>query len=116
MHPLSASVFPHHLEALRNNDLVELMKDYTEDSEVWTPDGEMIGLNAISALFANAFTLFPKGHTTIEVKKTIAKGNKVYVVWTADSPTITVSFAADNFEINEGKILWHSMALQVAQK
>jgi hypothetical protein len=28
------SVFQHHLEALGNNDLDELMKDYTEHSEL----------------------------------------------------------------------------------
>lgn len=116
MQTTPAIVFQHHLEALGNNDLDELMKDYTEDSEVWTPDGAVVGLDAIADLFANAFTLFPKGHTTLQIKKTIAKGNKVYIVWTADSPTVMISFATDSFEVNNGKIIWHSMALQMVQK
>ncbi len=53
-------VFEHHLEALRQNDLDELMKDYTEKSEIWTPDNAFVGLEAISSLYSYAFTLFPK--------------------------------------------------------
>ncbi len=91
------------------------MKDYTEHSEVWTPDGEIVGLDAISAFYSYAFTLFPKGNTSLEIKKMTAKGDKVYVLWTADSPIVTVSFAADCFEIKEGKILWQSTAFQMSK-
>jgi hypothetical protein len=110
------SVFQHHLEALGKNDLNELLKDYTEHSEVWTPDGEIAGLDAISSFFSYAFTLFPKDNTTLEIKKLIAKDNKVYIVWAADSSIVTVPFATDCFEIKEGKILWQSTAFQMSQK
>ena len=110
------NVFQHHLEALGKNDIDELMKDYTEESELWTPDGAIVGLKAISSFFSYAFTLFPKGNTKLEVKKMIAKNNKVYIVWTADSPIVNVPFATDSFEINEGKILWQSTAIQMVQK
>ena len=110
------SVFQHHLEALGNNDLDELMKDYTALSEVWTPNSEFIGLQAISSFFSYAFTLFPKGNTTLELKKMTTKGNKVYMIWTADSPVVAVPFATDCFEINEGKIVWQSTAYQMTNK
>lgn len=110
------SVFQHHFQALGENDLGELMKDYTEESEVWTPDGEIVGLDAISSFFSYAFTLFPKGDTTLEIKKMIAKGNKLYLIWTAESPIVLVSFASDCFEINNDKIVWQSTAFQMVQK
>ncbi len=109
-------VFEHHLEALRQNDLDELMKDYTEKSEIWTPDNAFIGLEAISSLYSWAFTLFPKDKTTLEIKKMMAKGNKVYIIWIADSPLVNVPFATDSFEIVDGKILWQSAAFQLVQK
>ncbi len=112
----SESVFQHHLAALGNNDLNELLKDYTEESEVWTPDGDIGGLKAISSFFSYAFTLFPKDKTTLDIKKMIAKDYKVYIVWTADSPIVNVPFATDSFEIKEGKILWQSTAFQMVQK
>jgi hypothetical protein len=110
------NVFQHHLEALGKNDIDELMKDYTEQSELWTPDGAIVGLKAISSFFSYAFTLFPKDKTKLEIKKMIAKDNKVYIVWTAESPIVNVPFATDSFEIKEGKILWQSTAIQMVQK
>ena len=109
-------VFQHHLEALGKNDMDELMKDYAEQSELWTPDGAIVGLEAISSFYSYAFTLLPKGKTELEIKKMIVKDNKVYIIWTADSPIVNVSFGTDSFEINEGKILWQSTAFQMAQK
>ena len=110
------SIFQHHLQALGNNDLDEVMKDYSEASELWTPDGEFIGLDAISSFYSYAFTLFPKGQTSLELKKLTAKGNKVYVNWTADSPVVSVPFATDCFEIENGKITWQTTAFQMVQK
>jgi hypothetical protein len=110
------NIFKHHLEALGRNDIDELMKDYAEQSELWTPDGAIVGLKAISSFYSYAFTLFPKDNTRLEIKKIIANDYKVYVFWTADSPIVTVPFATDSFEIKEGKILWQSTAFQMVQK
>ena len=112
----SETVFLHHLEAFGNNDINELMSDYTEESELWTPDGAIVGLEAIASFFSSTFTLFPKGKTHFEVKKMIVKDDKVFLVWIADSPMINVPFATDSFEIKEGKILWQSTAFQMVAK
>ena len=109
-------VLQHHLEALAKNDMDELMTDYVEQSELWTPDGAIVGLKAISSFFSYAFTLFPKGKTELEIKKKIANDDKVYIIWTADSPVVNVSFATDSFVIKEGRILWQSTAFQMTQK
>jgi hypothetical protein len=110
------NVFQHHLEALGKNDIDELMTDYSEESEIWTPDGAITGLIAISSFFTYAFTLFPKDKTHLEIKKMIVKDCKVYVVWIADSPIVNVPFATDSFEIKDGKILWQSTAFQMVEK
>ena len=41
------NVINHHLQALGQNDLAELMDDYTEQSELWTQDGIITGTKAI---------------------------------------------------------------------
>ncbi len=108
--------FQHHLEAFGKNDIDELIKDYTEQSEVWTPEGPIVGLEAISSFFTYAFTLFPKDATRLEIKQMIIKGDKVYIVWNADSPIINVPIGTDSFEIIDGKILWQTTAIQIIQK
>lgn len=106
----------HHLESLGNNDIDELMKDFTEKSEVWTPEGDIVGLKAISSFFSYAFTLFPKGSTRLDIKKMIVKGNKAYIFWDAESSIIKVPIGTDSFIIKDGKILWQTTAFQIIQK
>jgi len=52
----------------------------------------------------------------LEIKKMIVEGDKVFLVWTADSPVINISFATDCFEIKEGKITWQTIAFQAVEK
>jgi hypothetical protein len=113
---IAEDVFHHHIGSLGNNDLEELMKDYTEQSELWTPNGAIVGLEAISSFYSYAFTLFPKGKTSFDIQKLIADDDKVYIVWTADSSVVNVSFGTDSFYIRDGKILWQSTAFQMTQK
>ena len=112
----SEDVLQHHLQALGQNDLEELLKDYTEESELWTQNGIISGLDNISSFFTYAFTLLPKDKSNLEIKKMIVEGDKVFLVWTADSPVINISFATDCFEIKEGKITWQTIAFQAVEK
>ncbi len=106
----------HHLEAFGNNDIDEIMKDYTEKSEIWTPEGAIVGLDAISAFMSYAFTLFPKNSTRLDLKQMIVKGNKAYIAWSADSAVITVPLGSDTFEIKEGKIVLQTAAIHIIPK
>lgn len=106
----------HHLEAFHKNDLDEIMNDFTEQSEVWTPDGAIVGLEAIRSFFSYAFTLFPKESTRLDISQMIVKRNKAYIVWTAESAIINVPIGTDSFEIKDGKILWQSFAFQMIPK
>ena len=115
-HSTAENVITHHLQALGQNELAELMDDYTDQSEIWTQDGIIAGKEAISSFFSYAFTLFPKDKTSLDIKKMIAKEDKVYLVWTADSPVIEVPFATDCFQVKNGKIIWQSVAFQATPK
>jgi predicted SnoaL-like aldol condensation-catalyzing enzyme len=109
-------VIKHHLHALGQNQLEEIMDAYTEESELWTQDGIIAGKEAISQFFSYAFTLFPKDKTSLELKKMIADEDKVFMVWAAESPVISVTFATDCFEVKEGKIVWQTVAFQATNK
>ncbi|MGZ8524643.1 MAG: nuclear transport factor 2 family protein [Chitinophagaceae bacterium] len=108
--------FQHHLEAFGKNDINELMKDYTEESEIWTPEGPIAGLAAISSFYIYAFTLFPKDATRLEIKQMIVKGDKLYVVWNAESAIVNVPVGTDSFEIIDGKIMWQTTTIHIIQK
>ena len=105
-------VIQHHLQALTSNDLNAVMEDYTEESELWTIEGIIKGVDAISTFFSYAFTLLPKKKTALHIQKMIASDAKVYVVWNAASPVVHIPFATDCFEVVDGKISWQSIAFQ----
>lgn len=50
MNATTESVMNLHLKAFAENDVSELLKDYKEESEPWTPEGKVIGLAAIEVL------------------------------------------------------------------
>ncbi|WP_375434152.1 nuclear transport factor 2 family protein [uncultured Hymenobacter sp.] len=107
------AILRHHLEAFCNNDVEALIKDYVPTSEVWTPDGALIGLDSISSFYSYVFTLLPKESLHFEVRKEIVKGNKAYIVWNASSTIINVPLGTDSFEIEDGKIVWQSLAAHI---
>jgi ketosteroid isomerase-like protein len=107
--PTVEGVVRHHLEALGNNDLAELLKDYTEKSEIWTVNGPFVGIAAISGFFSATFTLLPVHSTTFEIKHMIVKGNKCYIVWIAENPLVSIPMGSDSFELKDGKIVWQSV-------
>lgn len=106
----------HHLEAFGKNDIDGIMDDYTEQSEVWTPEGAIKGLEDIRSFFSYAFTLFPKDSTSLNITQMIVNKNRAYIVWTAENAIIKVPIGTDSFEIKEGKILWQSAAIHIIQK
>ena len=106
----------HHLDAFGKNDINEIMEDYIEESEVWTQEGAIKGLEAIRAFFSYAFTLFPTDSTRLNVKQMIVNDHKAYIVWSAENATISVPIGTDSFEIEDGKIVWQSAAFQIIKK
>ncbi|GEO05152.1 hypothetical protein AAE02nite_28160 [Adhaeribacter aerolatus] len=110
------TILDHHLKAFRNNDLAELMKDYSAESEVWTPDGAVVGLEAIAAFYTYIFSLLPKEQFNLDIKQRIVKEHKAYLVWSTESPFINIPVGTDSFQISGDKIIWQSLAAHIIPK
>ena len=52
------------------------------------------GLNAIRAWFEEIFKAFPKG-SPLDLKQTIIRDNVAYIVWTGESPFVSIPFGTD---------------------
>ena len=108
-------VIDHHLSAFLDADLNEIMKDFTEDSELLTPDGALKGLNSISSFFGEAFKIMPKG-STLEMKQMIVKDGIAYLAWTGDSFFVNVPLGTDSFIIRNNKILYQTLVAHIIPK
>lgn len=68
----------HHLIAFGDNNLDEILKDYTEESVIMTPNGSIKGLTEIREFFAAFFVIIPTGSSFTMKQKTIF-GNIAYI-------------------------------------
>ena len=102
-------VLMHHLTAFGNNDLEEIMKDYTNESEVLTPDGPLKGLDAIRNFFADYFIVIPTG-SAFEMKQLTVTHNVGYVAWTSESAKAKIPIGTDTFFLEGDKIRFHTVA------
>lgn len=102
-------VLTHHLTAFGNNDLDEIMKDYTEDSELLTQQGLSTGLAAIRKFFADFFKAIPTG-SDFEMKQLLVTGPVGYIVWSSESEVAKFPVGTDTFFLKGDKIRYHTVA------
>lgn len=109
-------IIGHHLEALKNGDINELMLDYTASSVLITPQRILSNFNEITALFSKFMTdVLPPG-CDFELSKKIINGNIAYLIWTAESDNYRIPFGTDTFIIGDGKIDTQTVAMVLEQK
>ena len=111
----TVEILNHHLSAFIETNIDEIMKDFTESSEVLTPDGALKGLAAIRSFFVEVFKILPKG-STLELKQQMIRDNIAYVVWTADSSFVSIPLGADTFIMENDTILYQIVAAHIIPK
>src|SRR5688500_7677977 len=110
----TSKVLDHHWQAFVANDLEAVMADYTDESILITPDKTLKGLQEIRDNFVFAFTSFPKGKSTLKLRKSIVQHEVGYITWEATTPKTKKSFNTDTFIIHDGKIVRQTYAGLVA--
>lgn len=108
------TVLTHHLTAFGNNDLDEIMSDYTEQSIVLTEQGIVKGLESIRQAFEELFRLIPTGSEFAMNQLTIS-GNAAHIIWSSKSAIAEIPFGSDTFIIENGQINVHTLATFVKQ-
>jgi hypothetical protein len=102
----TGAVFQHHIQTMSSGNLDEALKDYTEDSVLFTPIAMYIGLDAIKAGFTALSTLHPVVAANFKIIRQEIKGEYIYFLWSAPP---AIPFGGDTFYIHDGKILMQSV-------
>ena len=108
-------ILNHHVSAFVETDLDEIMKDHTERSELLTPQGAVSGLNAIRSWFEEIFKVVPKG-SPLDLKQTIIRDNVANIVWSGESPFVSIPLGVDTFIMESDKILYQNLAAHIVPK
>ena len=90
-------VVTHHLEAFLDKDIDEIMADYAEDAVVMTPESTIRGHDAIRDLFLGGWSDAFKTVESFELKRQDAHGDTGYIVWTAETATLSFVMGSDTF-------------------
>jgi hypothetical protein len=108
-------ILNHHLSAFMEADVDEVLKDFTEESELLTPDGALKGLNAIRSFLEEVFKMVPKG-STLETKQMIVRDNLAYITWSGESSFVSIPLGTDSFIIENDKIVYQTLAAHIIPK
>ncbi len=108
--PMSTqSVFEHHFQAFKDQDLDAIMEDYSEESLVVTADGTFKGLDEIRDMFAGFFEEF-SGQYFVESQEEVFEEEVAYFTWVADSPENYYQFGSDTFIVIDDVIRYQTVA------
>jgi ketosteroid isomerase-like protein len=105
-------VLMQHLTAFGNNNLDEIMLDYTEESTLLCDKGTLKGLDKIRQLFEEMFSLIPSG-SEFEMKQLTISDKVAHIIWTSKSVISEIPFGTDTFLIEDDKIKVHTVAALV---
>jgi ketosteroid isomerase-like protein len=106
----TAATLAHHLQAI-GEGVDAIMTDYVEDSVIFTPNGPVRGLEAISSFFTEMLGGLPPGFMeAFEMVQQVAEGEIAYIVWTAGD---LAPLGTDTFVIRDGKIVVQTFAAHV---
>ncbi|TCC98271.1 nuclear transport factor 2 family protein [Pedobacter psychroterrae] len=102
-------ILSHHLVAFGNNDLDEIMKDYTEESIVFAEKGVVSGIEAIREFFTEMFLMIPSG-SEFEMMHMNVVLNVSHIIWSSKSSTADIPFGTDTFVFEQDKIRFHTVS------
>lgn len=105
----TSNVLTHHLVAFGDNNLDEIMLDYTEQSTVVTDMGAVKGIDKIRKVFEEMFALIPTG-SDFEMKQLTISKNVAHITWTSKSAIADIAFGTDTFIIENNKIMVHTVS------
>ena len=105
------AVLKQHVQALLSRNVDSLMKDYSRDSVLFSPNGAFKGLESIRAGFTAVLgMLTPEAMANMKVIRQDIDGEYAYVLWSA-LPAVT--FGGDTFRVHNGKIVMQSFVGQM---
>lgn len=102
-------ILMHHLVAFGENNVDEILKDYTEQSVIMTANGTIKGLTEIRTFFKDFFEVIPTG-SSFTMKQKMIEGNVAYIAWASKSRTTEILMGTDTFVFEGDKIVYHTVA------
>ena len=109
-------VLDHHLRCFGEGDLNGILSDYAQRAILFTPDGPLVGADAMSPLFQTMIEEFGKPGAVFRLQQRSVAGEYAYIVWTAETADNLYEVGTDTFIVRDGKIVAQSFAGKITPK
>jgi ketosteroid isomerase-like protein len=106
-------VLDNHLMSFGKGDLNGILSDYAPMAILFTPDGPLVGVDAIRPVFEGLLAEFAKPGSSFKLKHQSIKGDYAYILWTAETADNSYELATDTFVVQSGKIVAQSFAAKI---
>ena len=97
-------------------DVDGIMRDFSEQSVVFTPDGVLEGMDSIRKFYTDVIAnVLPPG-SEFNISRQEVRGQTAYIVWSAESKNYRFPLGTDTFVIKDGKIIVQTFAAKIEPK
>ena len=97
-------------------DVDGIMKDFAEQSMLFTPDGVLEGIDSIRKFYTDVTSnILPPG-SNFKISRQEVRGQTAYIVWSAESKNYRFPLGTDTFFIKDGKIITQTFAAKIEPK
>ncbi len=91
-----------HVLAVTEGDMPRVLKDYSDDAVLLTPQGALLGHEGVESFYAQALAMLPG--LQLSATSVVSGGNALLVNWTASSSTGSISDGVDTFVFADDSI------------
>ena len=105
------AVLSHHLQAFGSRDVDEILKDFTDDSVLFMPDGPVRGLTQLREAFEQLLQSIPqRAFETLQLLQQQIEGDVAYIAWSMGD---FAPIGTDTFVVRNGKISIQTFAAYI---
>src|SRR6185503_6863880 len=90
-----------HLKCFGEGDLQGILSDYAPGAVLFTPNGQLNGVDSIRPLFEQLIVEFAKPGATFSMKLQSVEGDYAYIVWAAETADNVYEMATDTFVVRD---------------
>jgi ketosteroid isomerase-like protein len=102
---VTREVVQRHLRTFGEGDLEAVLADYADDAVMFTPDGPIVGKEALRVAFEALIAEWSQPGTTFEMTQESYEGEHGYINWRAETAENVYEYGIDGFTVRDGKIV-----------
>jgi hypothetical protein len=109
-------VLDNHLKCFGEGDLQGILSDFAPGAVMLTPDGPLVGVDAMKPMYQALIADFAKPGSSFHLEVQSVVDHYGYILWTAETADNVYELATDTFVVRDGKIVAQSFTGKIRPK